>query len=383
MPPKKTQNNEPDPPEPHSNLTADGPNTRCNTRRQTSDEIEAMLNKVMDTRDAENYLQEKLLNDQWHTPTSNNGNPSRGIHHEETHRCEIAEAAATHFTNIISARLTDQITTATSPQVTQIQSASNALESATLESENLCKNLQHEREEKEEDIKTAAERIKEATNTLHESVDECKAILKTLRPALETTKESVTQLSTQLSTPKPPPTNQSQESGTTQPTYSSVAAANLPPAVDQAMAQAATRARQVLITPKTGNSIFPDTNQHADIVKLIKQALADSKSEDTPEGNVRSVLTLNSGAIIIEFDTEELATWLRSPAGCHTFEECLGPAASLRECTFGIVLQYLPIMLKIDHEDFLHQCKEENTLPAHSLHSIRWIKPPQRHSKEQ
>lgn len=111
--------------------------------------------------------------------------------------------------------------------------------------------------------------------------------------------------------------------------------------------------------------------------------LSESQDDGAPEGNIKAVQPLHSGAIIIELDSKNLANWLRSPAGRQSLEDKLGPLVSLRERTFGIVLQYLPISLKIDHDEFLRKCEEENTLPARSLHSIHWIKPPQRRTKEQ
>ncbi|KAG2053941.1 hypothetical protein BDR06DRAFT_1008306 [Suillus hirtellus] len=229
--------------------------------------------------------------------------------------CEIAEAAAKHFTNTISTSLTEQIMTTISPQIAQIQSLTETLKTTIHDTETLHKNMQCERDEKEGDSQTAAERIEEATNILHNSVNECKDTLKTLQPVLETTQKHVTHLSTQLHASKQLNANHTQTPGPTKPTYSSVTAADLPPSIDQAMARAAARARQILITPKTGNNIFPDTNQHADIVKMIKQALTKASNDETLEGGVKSVQTLHSEAIIIKLDTEELATWLRSPAG--------------------------------------------------------------------
>ncbi|KAG1793279.1 uncharacterized protein HD556DRAFT_1308717 [Suillus plorans] len=357
MPPGKILNNEPDPPESNSSLTIEGHNTRRNPRRTTSEEIEAMPNKVMDTRGAECYLQEKLLSirDQplmlthlssvlFHITQMSSGIPLPVITAIQAiafilkchTACEIAKAAAKHFTNNISTSLTEQLTMAISLQIEQIQSPTETLKTTIHDTETLRKNMQHERDEKEGDSQTAAERIEEATNILHDSVNECKDTLKTLQPALETTQKHVTHLSTQLLASKQLNAIPVQAPGPAKPTYSSITAANLPPSVDQAMARAATRARQILITPKVGSNIFPDANQHADIVKTIKQALTNASNEETPKGGIKSVQTPHSRAIIIELDTEELATWLRSPAGRYTFEEHLGPAASLRERTFSI-----------------------------------------------
>ncbi|KAJ8586811.1 hypothetical protein M405DRAFT_689627, partial [Rhizopogon salebrosus TDB-379] len=98
---------------------------------------------------------------------------------------------------------------------------------------------------------------------------------------------------------------------------------------------------------------------------------------------IRSVTALHGGAIIVEFDNDTLATWCRSPEGRTIFESNLDSTASLSNRTFPIVLQYLPIQMKIEEVGFLRQIEIENTLPEHSLNVLCWIKPPQRRSREQ
>ncbi|KAJ8591730.1 hypothetical protein M405DRAFT_711533, partial [Rhizopogon salebrosus TDB-379] len=148
-------------------------------------------------------------------------------------------------------------------------------------------------------------------------------------------------------------------------------------------ARASIRARQLLLIPKSGESIFPPTLSHADIVTKLKETLRKARTDATPAGNLRAVTVLHGGGIIVEMETESLASWCRSPNGRTAFEEHLESTASLSNRTFPIVLQYLPIQTKIEQAGFLRLVEKENSLPEHTLTALRWIKPPQRRSKEQ
>ncbi|OAX30833.1 hypothetical protein K503DRAFT_704746, partial [Rhizopogon vinicolor AM-OR11-026] len=102
-----------------------------------------------------------------------------------------------------------------------------------------------------------------------------------------------------------------------------------------------------------------------------------------PAGNIRAVSIMHSGGIIVEMETEGLATWCRSPDGRTAFESHLGSPASLSNRTFPIVLQYLPTQTKIEQVGFLQLMEHENSLPENSLAAIRWIKPPLRRTSQQ
>ncbi|KAG1888771.1 hypothetical protein F4604DRAFT_1674394 [Suillus subluteus] len=192
-----------------------------------AEEIEAMQNKVMDTKGVENYLQDKLLT------------------------CKIAEAAATHLVNSITSGIVDQVVSALTPQLEHIQMALTTLNSTIQEAETLRKNMQHEKEEKEEENQTAEEHLEEATSILYDTVDECKTAIKNLYPTLEETQDHFKKLTSKMDATNNSATIQTQAPSQTRSSYSSIAATNLPPQVDQAVARATIQARQILITLKT------------------------------------------------------------------------------------------------------------------------------------
>ncbi|KAG2047227.1 hypothetical protein BDR06DRAFT_897842, partial [Suillus hirtellus] len=98
---------------------------------------------------------------------------------------------------------------------------------------------------------------------------------------------------------------------------------------------------------------------------------------------IRAVTPIRNRGIIVELDSEELATWLQEPTGRALLEEQFESTISFRSRTFALVLEYLPIRLQLDDTSLLRRVETENSLPADSLSSIRWIKPVARRFVEQ
>ncbi|KAG2045458.1 hypothetical protein BDR06DRAFT_1059842 [Suillus hirtellus] len=167
------------------------------------------------------------------------------------------------------------------------------------------------------------------------------------------------------------------------PTYSSIAAANLPPSIDQAVARASLRAKQILLDPMPGHSLFPAEATNATIAKSISDILSVISGEGTPTGAVHAVQRLCNGGLIVELDNEQLAGWLKGPTGRMLLESQLDSPACIRDRTYSIVIQFLLITYKIERDDFPRHIEAENHLPPNSIASIRWIKPPQCRTREQ
>lgn len=419
MPPGKTSTgNGAGPPKAHSPTPSSGPNTRGTTRNLTStEEIEALPSNVMDTASAESYLKVKLLSHGgqaytlshlssilFHITQMSANTPLpvitaiRAVAYilKKHTACEIAEAAANHFSTTLAPQLIDHVIMAITPQLTNLRSTSELL-SATVhqaeetlnttisEATNIHRSLKNEHTEQEENTRIAADRIEETANELHASVEECQKLLKTLSPSLDVTQERINQLSSQLLTHPMPTQNQPHTTNTTapQPSYSSIAASHLPPMVEQAVGRAAIRARQILLDPQPGKTLFSADTSNSDIAKKLKDALSNIRTDDTPPGDIKAVLSLRNGGIIIELESERLASWMRDPTGRALFEAQFDTEVSFRKRTFALVLEYLPIQLQIEQEEFLRNVENENNLPDHSLATARWIKPPTRRTQQQ
>ncbi|KAG2141817.1 uncharacterized protein EDB93DRAFT_1252501 [Suillus bovinus] len=135
----------------------------------------------------------------------------------------LASMISKQVTNDIMAKLVDHVVAAISLQVTSVHNISQSLTSTLDDTRNLHTSIGRERTEKEDNIKTTADRIEDAADALYESVETYQKALHTLTPSLDATQEKIDQLSTQISR-TPTPTQ-----GTVPPSYSSVAATYLPP----------------------------------------------------------------------------------------------------------------------------------------------------------
>ncbi|KAG1866693.1 hypothetical protein F4604DRAFT_1927966 [Suillus subluteus] len=304
--------------------------------------------------------------------------------------CEIATAATEQLSTdlvpqlvaLVKAAVTSQFEgmhTTSEQLANSVQQLSDSLTPTIESAEQMHKLLKAEREEQENDAKVAADQIEEAVNELHSSVEDCQKSLKALTPSLDSTQDRINQLSTQLLTAPKPATTQT----TSQPTYSTIVASHLPPSVDKAVRCAAIRAREILLEPQAGNTLFPPNTTNPDIAKKLKEALTNIRTDTTLPGDIRSVTSLCNGGIVIELETEWLAAWLGSTTGRALLEGQFDSTVSFRIRTFSIVLEYLSIHMQIEQEGFLRKIEQENQLPSNTLTSIRWIKPPLRRTQEQ
>ncbi|KAG1790858.1 uncharacterized protein HD556DRAFT_1488033 [Suillus plorans] len=189
------------------------------------------------------------------------------------------------------------------------QQAEDTLISSLDKAERLHHIARDERTEQEGGVSIAAERLEEAADTLYSSVTDCQNAIKVLAPSLDVTQERINHLSTQMLSTTPPPT-QTQTQIHTQPTYSSVAAAHLPPKVDQAIGRTTIRAHQILLDPNPGSSPFPPATTNKEIAARMKEALINIRNKDTPAGDVKAITVLRNSAIVVELDSESLASWL-------------------------------------------------------------------------
>lgn len=84
---------------------------------------------------------------------------------------EIANMVAKQVTDSVTAKLVDHVVAAISPQVALVYNTSQSLTTTLEDAMSLHNSIGRERTEKEEGIKTAADRIEEAADALYESVE--------------------------------------------------------------------------------------------------------------------------------------------------------------------------------------------------------------------
>ncbi|KAG2357059.1 hypothetical protein BDR07DRAFT_1380405 [Suillus spraguei] len=180
----------------------------------------------------------------------------------------VAKAAAEQLTYSLSTNIMNNVIAAITPQVASIHTTAETLKGTLAHSKQLHDAMEQEKEEDKNDFKTAAEHIEDAVDTLYKSIEDCNNSYKLLMPSPEFTQDRLNNLTTQLSQP-PPVITQPTATPPAFPTYSSVAAANLPPSIDQAVARASLRAKQILLDPTPGHSLFPAEATNATIAKYV------------------------------------------------------------------------------------------------------------------
>ncbi|KAG1800566.1 uncharacterized protein BJ212DRAFT_1231080, partial [Suillus subaureus] len=98
---------------------------------------------------------------------------------------------------------------------------------------------------------------------------------------------------------------------------------------------------------------------------------------------IQAVQHLRNGGLMIDLDSEQLASWLKGSTGCMLLETHLDLTACICDMTYAIVVQFLLVTYEIKREGFTHHIKAEDYLPPNSIASIQWIKPPQCCTREQ
>ncbi|KAG1810985.1 hypothetical protein EV424DRAFT_1542707 [Suillus variegatus] len=93
----------------------------------------------------------------------------------------------------------------------------------------------------------------------------------------------------------------------------------------------------------------------------------------------KSITALHNGGFVIELESEILADWLCKPASKKALTGQLNNAVSFHTHTYPISTEYL----QIQDKTFLGSVEQDNNLPANSITSIQWIKPPLHRSTNQ
>jgi hypothetical protein len=155
------------------------------------------------------------------------------------------------------------------------------------------------------------------------------------------------------------------------------------PPTDIAVARSATRARQILMDPIPGNSIFPPNINHDDVLKIIQAAISTALKPKSNKEYIKALLQLRNGGIITELDSEETVTQLRHPTARKAFLQALNFSVTLKDQTYTLVAQYVPVNLLIERPGLLRLIEGKNHLEDDLLASMRWIKPPHKRSPTQ
>ncbi|KAG2036494.1 hypothetical protein BDR03DRAFT_1011651 [Suillus americanus] len=219
---------------------------------------------------------------------------------------QVVAKAAKQIMDSLTAHLVDHIIAAISPQVALVHTASQSLSSSLEQAASLQNMMNREWNEEEGSTKTAVECIEESADTLFSYVETCQDALKSLAPSLEAMQDRINDMSQQL------PPSLSLQPNIMRPTYSSIVASQLTPIIDQALGRAAVRAWEILLDPMPGESLFPPNMSKHDIANKLNDALEKARDESTPPGKVKVITVLRNGGLVVELESESLASWLKT-----------------------------------------------------------------------
>ncbi|KAI6003076.1 hypothetical protein EDD15DRAFT_2192467 [Pisolithus albus] len=156
-----------------------------------------------------------------------------------------------------------------------------------------------------------------------------------LLPALDSTQAQMAHLVGQMVTPIPP--QLPQPNATPARSYSDVAKTPpTPQLASAALAKAETRSRQVLFTPAPGQTLYSKTTDPGSIAIDILDATIPFMCGEAPHVDIKAVVCLNNGNLLVELSTAEAADWLRSEETRKILSNSLGIDAVVKERTLTL-----------------------------------------------
>lgn len=161
---------------------------------------------------------------------------------------------------------------------------------------------------------------------------------------------------------------------------------DLSPEATKRAARNAVKARQVLINIPKDSNLAPNKISHAQLVEKIKEALKalkDSAEEDPPDLDIRAISQFRNGGTIIEFQTPQAAEHLKNKRNRDAFIQALDPNASIKERTYPVIIQFVPLNFNPDNVEQLRDLEKENNWNQESITLARWIKPPTKRNPNQ
>ncbi|KIO01788.1 hypothetical protein M404DRAFT_149375, partial [Pisolithus tinctorius Marx 270] len=148
------------------------------------------------------------------------------------------------------------------------------------------------------------------------------------------------------------------------------------PTQEHAKAHTAIRDRQVLIDPDRDHLILNETTKRETAIDLIRQAIEAVDRVDGPEIQLKSVAQLRNNGVLLEFNSQEAAAWIRKAPNRITFLEKLGGTTMIKDRVYSVVIPFLPTATDLERPDTLRKMETENNIPPNSIAQIKWIKDP-------
>ncbi|KAG0694417.1 hypothetical protein DFH29DRAFT_880728 [Suillus ampliporus] len=142
----------------------------------------------------------------------------------------------------------------------------------------------------------------------------------------------------------------------------------------QRAARETIKTRQILVNLSPESPLAPGKVSHAQLVDKIKTVLKALKKENTPTLEIRAVTQYHNGNTVIEMMMAEGAAYLRRDNTKMDFIKALDPSATIKDQTYPVVLQFIPIQFAPEDDEHLRDLECQNKWESGTITSARWIK---------
>ncbi|KAF9780520.1 hypothetical protein BJ322DRAFT_973104, partial [Thelephora terrestris] len=91
---------------------------------------------------------------------------------------------------------------------------------------------------------------------------------------------------------------------------------------------------------------------------------------------LKTIILMKNGGLLLELDSTETADWLRHPNTRESFLTGLGSGANIKDRTYQVIVQFVPIQFDPEIQENLRNYEIFNGLEENSVLKAEWIKPP-------
>ena len=93
------------------------------------------------------------------------------------------------------------------------------------------------------------------------------------------------------------------------------------------------------------------------------------------EVKLKAGTLLRNGGLLLELNTDEATLWLKSDEIINRFLENLGSGASVKNRTYQVIVQFVPVSFDPADDKHIKAFEEHNNIAEGSIAKAEWIKP--------
>ena len=137
--------------------------------------------------------------------------------------------------------------------------------------------------------------------------------------------------------------------------------------------------RQVLIEFDRTQDLQVENMGNTVLTRKAKDAIntvwATSLTLGMEKPAIRVTTLLHNRGLLLEMDRAESAKWLRAEANRKRILDNIGTGANIKDHTYQVIVQFIPIQFDPQNEVSLRSVKEANCLRTNTIMKVEWIKP--------